>query len=842
MQKTKESILIRILSLPNLQGLRRWLYLLLAVGLALGGWFMLSRLSLVGANAANSSQSNGGQTHIWPTEVINSPMASGRSFINMTGRSLAYYTDKDHTRQQLHLAYGGKNLYYATTTWISPTWSAWTSEVVDPAADVGEWASIAVDYRNRPHIAYYDKANGCLKYAVKDVSWSIATLDCDNVLLPVSEEETLSLAEDGEIEIQPTIISVEETINGFPLRQEELGAQSENSLLAEPSSGSGKYTSIAIDSYGQPHISYAKFYPRSDRIYHKLKYIYYDRTIPAWKIYQVTQAGSGVASLNEGLFTSIAIDSRDRPHIAFLDDDHDKVRYVFSPRENNWTFSYPTDAGIGQYDNLGGWNSLVLRPAEPQDKPYIAFYDKTRGALTMAEGTYKTDLKNYNWSTYRIDNNGDVGLFASLAIKDGKDFGISYFDESWDDLRYAEGNGSNWAAKVVTGTNSRAGRYTSLVFDFNQKPHITYFDFSDGMLYEAYQITTTWKFRQIDLSDTLGSASVSLDSARNPNVLYYNNLLGSLEVARRSTQWTADTVIASRLSIDQRVAFRVDSSGRSHLAYYDPLNQDLVYGIKDGLAWNFETIDSLGDVGQNPALALDSSGKPYLSYYDASNGRIKLAFKDSSNQWRTEVLKVVGDARGSFSSIAVHPTSGDIYVSFYDASSQTLQLGYTPPGDSHSWSLTTVDVTPKSGQHNALALDGSRRPRIAYFEATNQVLKFAAADRSIPPFNFTVDTVDNSGQVGQYCSLGIDGNGFYHISYYDAASRDLKYAFFDGTTWSTQIVDFAGEVGLWSSLVIDPSTNIPHILYFDSTNRQWKYTIDKPWKIEGQIFLPIINR
>lgn len=493
MQKTKESILIRILSLPNLQGLRRWLYLLLAVGLALGGWFMLSRLSLVGANAANSSQSNGGQTHIWPTEVINSPMASGRSFINMTGRSLAYYTDKDHTRQQLHLAYGGKNLYYATTTWISPTWSAWTSEVVDPAADVGEWASIAVDYRNRPHIAYYDKANGCLKYAVKDVSWSIATLDCDNVLLPVSEEETLSLAEDGEIEIQPTIISVEETINGFPLRQEELGAQSENSLLAEPSSGSGKYTSIAIDSYGQPHISYAKFYPRSDRIYHKLKYIYYDRTIPAWKIYQVTQAGSGVASLNEGLFTSIAIDSRDRPHIAFLDDDHDKVRYVFSPRENNWTFSYPTDAGIGQYDNLGGWNSLVLRPAEPQDKPYIAFYDKTRGALTMAEGTYKTDLKNYNWSTYRIDNNGDVGLFASLAIKDGKDFGISYFDESWDDLRYAEGNGSNWAAKVVTGTNSRAGRYTSLVFDFNQKPHITYFDFSDGMLYEAYQITTDRK-------------------------------------------------------------------------------------------------------------------------------------------------------------------------------------------------------------------------------------------------------------------------------------------------------------------------------------------------------------
>ncbi|MCX8063508.1 MAG: hypothetical protein N3D16_13085, partial [Anaerolineales bacterium] len=229
--------------------LRQWLYILLAIGLALGGWLLLSRLSQVGASAMSATTSNGGVTHIWPTEVINTPMASGRSFINMTGRSLAYYTNKNKTVQQLHLAYGGKNLYYATSTWISPTWSAWTSEVVDPAADVGEWASIAVDYLNRPHIAYYDKANGCLKYAFKDVVWSIHTLDCDSVLLPVSEEETLALAETAEVEIQPTIVSIEETINGFPLRQETLDEQSESTPLAEPSAGPGKYTSIAIDSY-----------------------------------------------------------------------------------------------------------------------------------------------------------------------------------------------------------------------------------------------------------------------------------------------------------------------------------------------------------------------------------------------------------------------------------------------------------------------------------------------------------------------------------------------------------------------------------------------------------------
>lgn len=300
--------------------------------------------------------------------------------------------------------------------------------------------------------------------------------------------------------------------------------------------------------------------------------------------------------------------------------------------------------------------------------------------------------------------------------------------------------------------------------------------------------------------------------------------------------------MAARLSIEQRVAFRVDSSGRSHLAYYDPINQNLVYGIKDGLAWSFETIDSLGDVGQNPALAVDSAGKPYISYYDATNQRMKLAFKDSSDQWRTEVLKTVGTAAGSFSAIAVHPTTKDIYISFYDAVSQSLMLGYATPGDSHSWTITTVDSAPKSGQHNSLVLDASGRPLIAYYEATNQRLKFAMADGATPPFNFALTTIDDSGQVGQYCSLGIDGNGFYHISYYDESNRDLKYAYFDGSEWSTQIVDWAGDVGMWSNLVIDAATNIPHILYYDSTNRQWKYTVDKPWKIQGQIFLPLINR
>ena len=485
MQKTKDSISIKILSLPDPRAMRRWLYLLLAVALALGGWLLLSRLFLVGASVANRPLSNGGQTHIWPTEVINSPMASGRSFINITNRSLAYYTNKDRTFQQLHLAYGGgNNLYYAKSDWPSswnfPRWTSWVTSVVTTTSNMVEWVSIAVDYRNRPHIAYY--SNGCLRYQFSgsDQNWiNTPKVDCDNTPLPLVEENMMLFDDLGWVEHEPIALS----------NNQENGISS----LAELTSGAGKYTSIAIDSDGRPHISYAKFYRRSDRNYHKLKYAYFDGA--KWNIEMVYENKNMLRSLNEGLFTSIAIDSRDRPHIAFLDDDHDKLRYSFSPRAGSWTFSYPIPPDDSR--NVGGWTSLILRPGEPQDKPFIAFYDKTNGALMMAEGAYDTRIQNYTWKTYQIDNNGDVGLSASLAIKDGKDFGVSYFDETSDSIRFASGNSKNWNIETVSPSSTRTGRYSSLVFDFNQKPHIVYFDLLEGMFYEAYQITTTWNIRKI---------------------------------------------------------------------------------------------------------------------------------------------------------------------------------------------------------------------------------------------------------------------------------------------------------------------------------------------------------
>ena len=50
---------------------------------------------------------------------------------------------------------------------------------------------------------------------------------------------------------------------------------------------------------------------------------------------------------------------------------------------------------------------------------------------------------------------------------------------------------------------------------------------------------------------------------------------------------------------------------------------------------------------------------------------------------------------------------------------------------------------------------------------------------SIAMAGWHIETVDSKGSVGLYTSLALDSRGNAHISYYDSANFDLKYAFWD---------------------------------------------------------------
>jgi hypothetical protein len=86
----------------------------------------------------------------------------------------------------------------------------------------------------------------------------------------------------------------------------------------------------------------------------------------------------------------------------------------------------------------------------------------------------------------------------------------------------------------------------------------------------------------------------------------------------------------------------------------------------------------------------------------------------------------------------------------------------------------------------------------------------------------------------------LDGSGHPHISYYDATNRDLKYAYWNGGQWRVETVDSSGEVGEWTSLMLNAAGSA-HISYYDHTNGDLKYATNSDGA-EHAIYLPLILR
>ena len=142
-----------------------------------------------------------------------------------------------------------------------------------------------------------------------------------------------------------------------------------------------------------------------------------------------------------------------------------------------------------------------------------------------------------------------------------------------------------------------------------------------------------------------------------------------------------------------------------------------------------------------------------------------------------------------------------------------------------------MDSGGDTGYYTSLALDGDGHAHISYQDAAKRDLRYAYQTEGA---GWHFEIVEDSGNTGWYTSLALDEDGYPHISYWEVDSGSLCYAWQDASGWYTQAVDVGGDTsGGYTSLALDPA-GYPHISYrFDHDTMKHAYQDAAGWHTEA---------
>jgi hypothetical protein len=298
-------------------------------------------------------------------------------------------------------------------------------------------------------------------------------------------------------------------------------------------------------------------------------------------------------SYKEGKYAALFIDGADRPHISYLEDDHDNLRYVYKEGEN-WRFAYP-DAG----GNVGGYTSIFV------DSKYNVHISYCQGPLTnnfcvkLKYVTAKVGLdlsskefENLTWTKTVVDSDY-TGTYSSIA-KSGGRVAIAYYDWNNYKLKLAILKDGSWSKQDFDNDfKLDHGLYSSLAFDNDGYIHIAFQDLGSGYYKELYWDDDEDEYlnRNIDSQRYVGLySSLALDTADNAHISYMDDTYDDLRYATNSSGAWVTSVISSTGNVGDSSSIALVGNV-PHVAFYDLEGGDLEYATLSGSNWITTTVD-----------------------------------------------------------------------------------------------------------------------------------------------------------------------------------------------------------------------------------------------------------
>ena len=362
--------------------------------------------------------------------------------------------------------FGGDNITLTGSDFSSffPAGNLWNNFTIDSSADVGTFSSIVADSNGELHIAYRDVTNGHLKYA-SNAGGSWTNYPIDNGGGYIGRYTSIDVDSNDKVHISYG------NLNSWDLKYAtNVGGSWTRSTIDNGGSNgqAGMYSSLEIDSNDIIHVSY---WARNMDLKHATKSASSGGT---WSDYTVDWGSI------TGEWTSIALDSNNRPWISFVSETWDRLELAHKSGSSttSWSDSVIDSGSSGEIDN---GTSIAI---DSNDAKHIVYYDDDNGDLRYADYNTQTNL----WQKTILDSNGDVGKFPSIAIDSQDNLHVAYYDNGNQELKYAYNDGSSWNISTL---DTSGGMHPSVTIDSNDNIYISYYDDTNSNLKMIQQIVNS---------------------------------------------------------------------------------------------------------------------------------------------------------------------------------------------------------------------------------------------------------------------------------------------------------------------------------------------------------------
>jgi len=310
----------------------------------------------------------------------------------------------------------------------------------------------------------------------------------------------------------------------------------------------GRYNSLALDSSGNPHISY---YDNDGK---DLKYARW--TGSNWEIQVVDSVG------DVGRYNSIDLDTTNNPHISYVDSTNCDLKYA------RWTGSgwqIQTVDSIGTMYCSGFPTAMAL---DQNGNPHIAYSDNNYLRIKYA------NWAGGSWHIEVVDN--ALSYDVSLALDNDNEPHIAYDKDKL--LMYAFRRGATWQKETVTALANPGEGTTgelSLALDYNSNPHIAYsfkVNIGSSSLRYIHKTGTTWQDQVVEYNSGIHTGldpSIALDVNGRPHISYRNHLLSLKYAFLTESGWTIEFISDNVCSFGCDVSLALDNDDNPHISFYE---------------------------------------------------------------------------------------------------------------------------------------------------------------------------------------------------------------------------------------------------------------------------------